>query len=198
MASVRRTPDEASESSAARFAKHAALVVGLISGLVGLVFVLFPQIAPQRSEPPPEKSARISGLVSNPRTTRGQFLDYSEQSKLGFTKQQLAVLGASVFANVRIVGYEGTPLVLERQVIDARSGEVVGEARDFRVTPDSQRRGHQWWDWEPLRAGRGSYVVVIKLLEEHPTSVLACQQTRPFGGLGGIVEATAPQLCPRT
>jgi hypothetical protein len=177
--------------------KQAGVVVGLLSGLVGLFFLLFPQFRPERDEPAPQKSAAISGVVSNPRTTRGQYLDYSDQSKLGFTKEQLAVVGASVFARVQIIGYRGDTLTLQRQLVDARTGDVVGEARDFRVKPSADNISHRWWDWAPLRKGRGAYVMVIKLLDEQQTAAIACGQSEAFGGLDGSLPAQPPQLCER-
>ena len=66
--------------------KQSAVVVGLISSIVGLVLLVFPQLRPSVHGPTPNRTASISGVVVNDRTTRGQFLDYSDQSKLGFTK----------------------------------------------------------------------------------------------------------------
>lgn len=180
-----------------RLAKQAGVIVGLLSGAVGLFFLFFPQYRPERDEPTPAQSAAITGVVSNPRTTRGQYLDYSDQSKLGFTRQQLAVVGASVFARVEIVGYRGDTLTLERQLVDARTGDVVGEARDFRVKPSADSISHRWWDWAPLRKGRGSYVMVIKLLDERQAAAIACGQSGAFGGLDGSLPAKPPQLCER-
>lgn len=176
-------------------AKKAGVLVGLISGLAGLFFLFFPQYRPERSGPPADQSAAITGVVLNPRTTRGQYLDYSDQSKLGFTKQQLAVVGASAFARVEIVGYRGKKLTLARQLLDARTGDVIGQARDFRVTPPADKVVHRWWDWVPLRPGRGSYVMVIKLLDEQEQSSIACGQTATFGGLAGALDAKPPIVC---
>lgn len=176
-------------------AKKGGAVVGLISGTVGLVFLLFPQIKPERQQPTPDQTASVTGVVLNPRTTRGQFLDYSDQSKLGFTKEQLAELGASAFARVQIVGYRGRPLTLERQLVDARTGDVIGEARDFQVTPPAESVTHRWWDWTPLRKGAGSYIMVIKVLDDKQQAAIACGQSPPFGGAGGSLPATKLHLC---
>jgi hypothetical protein len=176
-------------------AKQAGVIVGLVSGAAGLVFLFFPQYRPERSEPTADQSAAITGVVLNPRTTRGQHLDYSDQSKLGFTEQQLAVVGASAFARVQIVGYRNKTLTLARQLVDARTGDVVGHARDFLVNPPADKVTHRWWDWVPLKRGRGSYVMVIKLLDDQQGVAIACGQTRPFGGLAGSVAATAPAIC---
>jgi hypothetical protein len=188
----------AADSSGGRtmtFAKQAGIVVGLVSGLVGLFFLIFPQLKPEKGQPAADQSAAITGVVLNPRTTHGQFLDYTDQSKLGFTKPQLAIVGASVFARVQIVGYRGRTLTLARQVIDARSGDVVEKRRDFLVKPPADKVSHRWWDWVPLRKGRGSYVVVIKLLDDKQSAAIACGQSAPFGGLGGKLHATPPKLC---
>jgi hypothetical protein len=186
---------EATEGRTMTLAKKAGVLVGLVSGLAGLFFLFFPQYRPHESAPPADQSAAITGVVLNPHTTRGQYLDYSDQSKLGFTKQQLAVVGASAFARVEIVGYRGKRLTLARQLVDARTGDVIGQARDFRVTPPADKVVHRWWDWVPLRPGRGSYVMVIKLLDEQEQSSIACGQTATFGGRAGGVNGKPPIVC---
>jgi hypothetical protein len=178
-----------------RAAKQAGAIVGLVSGVVGLFFVLFPQFTPRRTDPPPEQSASITDVVSNARTTQGQYLDYSDRSREGFTRDQLAQAGASMFARVKIVGYRGKTLTLERQVIDARTGDVVGTSRDYGVTPPADRVSHRWGDWVSLPDGRGRYIMVMKLLDERRVSAIACGQSKPFGGLGGTARGRTPQLC---
>jgi hypothetical protein len=180
-----------------RLATQGTVIVGLISATVGLLFLLVPSIRPgQGSGPPADQAASISGIVLNQHTTHGQFLDYSDQSKLGFTPQQLAVAGASAFARVQLVGYRGKTLTFERQLVDATTQNVVGEARDFAVTPTADRVTHRWWDWTPLPPGGDSYVMVIKVLDEDKKSAIACEQSGVFGGLSAsTLSATAPHLC---
>lgn len=178
-----------------RLVTQASVIVGLLSATVGLLFVLVPGIRPGGGEGPADQTASVGSLVLNRHTTRGQYLDYSDQSRLGFTREQLAVVGASVFARVRIVGYRGTRLTLERQIVNARTGDVVGQARDFSVTPTATSVTHRWFDWVPLRPGRGGYVMVIKVLDQAGTSAIACGESPLFGGRDGIVQATAPRLC---
>jgi hypothetical protein len=189
------TGGEATEGRTISLAKKGGVVVGLISGVTGLFFLFFPQFRPEVSKPPADQSATINGVVVNPRTTRGQYLAYSDQSRLGFTQQQLAVVGASAFARVTIVGYRNRKLTLARQLIDARTGNVIGQARDFVVTPPADRVTHRWWDWVPLRSGRGSYIMVIKLIGDQQRTAIACGQTQAFGGLAGRVTASPPRIC---
>jgi hypothetical protein len=178
-----------------RFAKQASVVVGLISGVVGLFFLFFPQFRPERHAPTPDQSASVSEVALNPRIRRGNFLDYTDQKKLGLTKPQLAEWGASAFTRVKIVGYRGKVLTLEGQVVNATSGEVVRTTRDFTVTPPAESVTHRWWDWTSLPPGRGSYVMVVKVLDEDQRAAIACGQTRQFGGLGGLLPAAPPRVC---
>jgi hypothetical protein len=193
-------PEGSHDGRAMRLAKQGSVILGLATGTVGLLFLLFPGLRPMAEDHPTDQSASIGGVVVNPHTTRGQFLDYSDQSKLGFTKAQLAVPGASAFARVQLVGYRGKTLTFERQVVNAITGDVIGQARDFEVTPPVNKVTHRWWDWTPLLPGIGSYVMVIKVLDENGKSAIACGESDVFGGLAGsppagTVPAKPPQLC---
>jgi hypothetical protein len=187
-------PESSRDGRVMRLAKQGTVILGLISGTVGLLFLLFPGIRPGQGSSPVDRSVHIGGMVVNGHTTRGQFLDYADRSKLGFTKQQLAVPGASVFARIQFVGYRGKALMLESQIVDA-AGNVVGEARDFAVTPSVERDSRRWGEWTPLRRGVGSYAMVIKVLDENGTSAIDCGQSGTFGGLDGVSSGTPPQLC---
>jgi len=105
-------------------------------------------------------------------------------------------MGASAFARIKVTGYRGKPLTIERQVVNAGTGNVVGQARDFTVTPSADTNSHRWWDWVPLRAGHGAYLMVIKVIDPHEHAAIACGQTTAFGGLEGKLTVTAsPKLC---
>ena len=180
-----------------RFVKQASVVVGLISAVVGLVFLFFPQIRPDSPGPKPQQSARISGVELVPHATKGQFLDYSDQEKTGLTKQQLDVVGASAAFKLTLEGYKDQELLLQRQLVNARTGDVIGKAQDITFTPtDDATNGRPWWDWVPLRSGRGSYVLVFKLFAEPNEPAVECKQTKPFAGLEGAVPAKIESLCP--
>src|SRR6476660_3831649 len=84
------TPAASGDGRTMRLAKQATVIVGLVSGTVGLLFLFVPGLRPGSGSDAPQ-AAKITGVTLNPRTTHGQFLDYSDRSKLGFTRQQLAV-----------------------------------------------------------------------------------------------------------
>jgi hypothetical protein len=195
------TPDGAREGRGMTLVKQASVVVGLISAAVGLVFLVFPQFRPERGQSSPEQSASVDRISPpNQHTTKGDFLDYIERSKLGLTKQQLQEVGASAFATMKIVGYKGRALTIVRQIVDARTGHAVGEAADITVTPPKDHVEHPWGDWARLRPGRGSYIMVIKLLDgpvgQPGVTVIVCGQTGQFGGRAGFTPVkTPPHVC---
>jgi len=188
-------PAASGDGRTMRLAKQATVILGLITGTVGLLFLFVPSLRPGGGSDAPQ-SARISGVRLNPRTTQGQFLDYSDKSKLGFTRQQLALVGASIFARIEINGYRGKSLTLERQIVDARTNNVVGTTRDYDVKPPKDEVTSRWSDWIRLPAGSGSYVMVLKVYDGRTHLSLACGQTPPFGGLSAKTPTTtAPQIC---
>src|SRR5689334_23913117 len=147
-----------------RYLKQAGVVLGLISGIVGLLFLLFPGLRPEAPGASRDRSATVSGLEVDRHATRGQYLDYSDQSKTGLTKAQLAQPGATASFKLTLVGYKSAKLTLQRQLVDLRTGNVIGKARDYTLEPTRDAiNGQPWWDWVPLRPGSGSYVMVFKL-----------------------------------
>ena len=78
-------PAQAHDGRGMGFAKQASVVVGLVSGVIGLFFLFFPQFRPERHQPPPDQSAAVTKMELNPRVTQGNYLDYADQKKDGFT-----------------------------------------------------------------------------------------------------------------
>ena len=177
-----------------RLLTQASLVLGLISGAVGLVFVLVPAIRPTPSEPPADQAVTVTGLQLVGHATQGQFFDYADRSKLGFTRKQLSIVGASVFARVQVAGFRGKTLTIERQVVDA-TGNVSGQVRAFSLKPHADRVTYRWPDWVPIPHRVGSYAIVIKILDEDGTSAIACGESKPFPGLTGKALSDPPRVC---
>ena len=160
-----------------RLAKQATVIVGLVSGTVGLLFLFVPSLRPGGGSDAPQ-SARISGVKLNPRTTKGQFLDYSDKSKLSFAEKRLAVVGASIFARIEINGYRGKSLTLERQIVDTKTNNVVGTTRDYDVKPPKDQVTRRWSSSSPLRKGSGSGMLIPEVSDARTRLSLACAAAR--------------------
>jgi hypothetical protein len=183
------------ESRTSGYLKQAGVIVGLISGVVGLLFLLFPGLRPEAPGAGRDESASMSGLSLVAPATKGQYLDYSDQKKDGFTKEQLDQRGAVASFKLTVMGYKGKELTLQRQLIDAGSGDVIGETRDFTFQPGDALKDRPFWDWVPLRPGPGIYVMVFKLFADRDPLAVDCKQTEAFG-FAGRTAAQVSNRCP--
>ena len=117
-----------SEGRVMRIAKQAGVVVGLLSGIVGLLFLFLPQLKPEAPPlPAAEQLGTLSGLILDPDATRGQYLERTDQSKQGFTTEQLARRGAFIRFRVEILGYKSKTLPLQRELVDAHTGDEIAQ-----------------------------------------------------------------------
>jgi hypothetical protein len=179
-----------------RLAKQAGVVVGLVSGVAGLLFLFFPGLRPGTGGgSAADQLPMISAVTATPGVTQGAFLASHDRKPTGFTKAQLAVVGSSISAQIQIFGYRGKHLPLEYQVLDAKTQQPVATGRPFLMTPDVDRVSRPWWEWVPRPARRGSYYVEVKLFDEHGVAALACGTSNSFGGTGGFTNVAAPKSC---
>src|SRR5438445_13152800 len=99
-----------------RVAKQTGVVVGLISGIAGLLFLFFPGLRPGTGGSNADQLPTITAVAATPGVTQGAFLASHDRKPTGFTKEQLALVGASISAQIQIFGYKGKHLPLEEQV----------------------------------------------------------------------------------
>jgi hypothetical protein len=161
----------------------AATFIGLVSGFLALVFVVWPDLQPRPAEPATKAAATLTSLSLEPRITRGQFLKRIDQAATGFTEQQLAAQGAFVRFRVELKGFRQIPLTLKRELVDARSRDEVSEISPITITPPVNEIARDWHDWIPLSARRGRYFLIIKLIRDGETAPLATLETAEFRGL---------------
>jgi hypothetical protein len=159
-----------------------ATVVGLISGVLGLVFLVIPVLKPEAGGAR-KTSARLTQIDLEPRISRGQYLARTDQPTVGFTKQQLAVRGAFILFRVRIRGFENIPLTLRRELVNARTGNEMSESSAFTIKPPNDEIERDWHDWIPLSGREGQYFAIIKLLAKGEDAPLATLKTEAFSGL---------------
>jgi hypothetical protein len=162
----------------------AATVVGLVTGILGLVFLLQPDLQPGGDDGPARTRATLEQTSFAPSITRRAYLARTDQSPEGFTAAQLAERGAFVRFRVRIDGFQGVPITLSRELID-EAGEEVEDEKATRITPPRAEVDRDWHDWVPLDGRRGRYLLTFKLLAPDEDAPLATLETDPFPGLAG-------------
>lgn len=165
------------------YVTYAATLVGLITGIAGLIFLVRPELQPKPStpkQPPAKLAARLKQLVVRPGVSRAQYFALTDQAPIGFTRPQLAKTGVFLRFRVTIRGFEGLPLTLRRELFDASTGDEVTEESSITITPPKSTIERDWHDWAPLPERRGRFFVVIKLLAKGEAAPLATLQTSDF------------------
>lgn len=161
----------------------AATIVGLVSGVLGLVFLLNPDLQP--SGEADEQAATLSQLRVKPNASFREYLAREDFPTASYTAEKLAERGALLQFRVRITGFEGRPLILKWELFDDASGEQVDEslARSIRPTTKTNEANQRFF--VPLPARPGSYRAVVELLEQKENSLLPLDtlETEPFPGL---------------
>ena len=158
-------------------------IVGVASGLVGLVFTLLPNLKPEPS--PNEQEATLSAPTLDPSASFGQYLARIDQPTSGYTSRQLARRGALVEFRVSIVGFRGSHLRLKWELFDDASGRQVDESKAVVITPNKDKNAARWQFWIPVPHRKGPFFAVAELLEQkkHTQLQLDTLETGRFSGL---------------
>lgn len=142
-----------------RVARAIVGLIGFITTVVGLVFVLWPSLKPD--EPPVDQGATLSNAQVESGMTFGEYLDRIEQSRAPYGAADLARRGAYVEFDFSVRGYKGKLLPLRWQLIDSPSGAQLRHSRDLQVKPKANTDSASWPVWIPLpRPPRRMYVQI--------------------------------------
>ena len=162
---------------------HVGTIVGLLTGIAALVFLVAPDLQRERSEPapPPSREAAVLERVEfDPDMSRSQYLSMINVPALGFTPSQLAVRGAFVSFRVTLRGFQGIRLTLRREVFNLRTETQASEDNSLNITPPTPRLARVWQVWAPRPSRRGPFVILIKLFSADEPAPLEILRTPEF------------------
>jgi hypothetical protein len=140
-------------------------IITLVSGLLGLVFLLLPSLKPEASAPPPvHRAVHLSRVSFDPRITFAQYLQRSHIPAGDLDRATLARPGALLTIHYEIIGYKDVRLPLRWQLLDLRSAGEMGEEQAITISGISQHDEGDWLVWAPLPRRPGRYVLDVALL----------------------------------
>lgn len=163
-------------------------LVGLVSGIAALVFLVRPELEPKPApppQPPAKTEAQLARIAFEPRVRRLQYLAMVDQPPTGFTEEQLQQVGVFLRYRVTIRGFERIPLKLKSELFDADRGREIRETSAITITPPKDAIARDWHDWVQLPKRSGQFFIVIKLLASGETAPLATLQSPRFNGATG-------------
>jgi len=154
-------------------------LVGLLAGVIGLLYTTVPAIAPQR------QAAAISVGQPALNTSFGDYLSATDQPRLGFSSDALGRTGNNYTLALRIQGFEGARLTLRWRLVQEGTGKVVARERALDVEPSAELLEAQHAVWVPQPAQPGRYSVVFDVAAS-AGRVLARVSSTPFEVSEGV------------
>jgi hypothetical protein len=164
---------------------QASALVGLVGGIVALVFIFKPGWKPQPS--PDVAKATISDTkVVQPITFRRYLQRQQLPVPASLSPQYLARSGVMVPFHYEIIGLRGKHLPLRWELSDAASNDLIdSEDSAYRLTPSTNDEAADWSVWLPApRKGRRYYVTVTIYQAKGPPYELKHFDSPSFPGLG--------------
>lgn len=137
---------------------QAGAVVGLISGVLGLLFIARPGCAPK--PPPDTASGQISDVrVVSPIRFR-RYLELQGLRKGSLSKEKLAEVGVVIQFHYELRGYGGKHLPLRWELDDAKTNDrVLPQSEALELEPRTNDEGGTWYVWVPAPRTRRTYYV---------------------------------------
>jgi hypothetical protein len=157
----------------------AGTIVALVSGLVGLLFVLKPDLKP--SGKAATQAATLSQLRFEPAAFH-EYLDRIGSPAQPYTERDLARRGELLRFRVAITGFEGKHLVLRSELFDRASGKQLEESKALKITPTTGTVEASQYLWVPIPSRPGQFYAVVELgqQKENYFQSLDTLETPPF------------------
>ena len=162
-------------------------IVALVSGVVGLLFVLKPDLKP--SGKAPKQAATLSQASFEQSAPYSEYLAKTNVPTGSYTKRLLARRGALVGVHVAVTGYEGNHLLLIWKLFEKPSGNQIDESKattptTYKITPSNETTEGTPFVWVPLPGRPGKFVAHVELVQqEDPYQPLATLDTSTLSGL---------------
>jgi hypothetical protein len=160
---------------------QAGVVVGLIAGVVGLVFVFRPGWKPKA--PVDVGTATISDVRLLKPVTFKRYLQEQELPAGSLTRQQLLRPGVLVSFHYELDGFRGRQLPLRWELNETKTNTLVDQDQAVTITPSTNAEGRDWYVWVPQPRARRRYYVRVTLYQPEKQLVpLEHFDTPPFMG----------------
>jgi hypothetical protein len=162
---------------------QAAAVVGLIGGVVGLLFIFKPGWKPQ---PPPDVGTLkiVESSVRQP-VTFGRYLERVRLPPLGLTKAYRQRRGLLIEFDYQAAGFRGKRLPMQWELVDAKTNDRVRGNDAVGITPSTNNEAAKWFVWVPAPEAGRTYYVTVTLYQPRKGDVdvpLADFDTPEFAG----------------
>ena len=142
--------------------KTIGAVAGAIAAVLGVVFLLVPNLRPEPT--PQEGSATFEKPTLEQPVTFGQYLRRVELPQEGYTPEQLKQPGVIAAVQLTIKGYRGERLPLRWYALDLGTHDIVDEqSKKYSFQPDRNVTPLTWPFWVALPKTPGPFKIVFEI-----------------------------------
>ncbi|MBA2332642.1 MAG: hypothetical protein H0V94_07640 [Actinobacteria bacterium] len=138
-------------------------IVGLIAGVLGLVFIAFPALRPEA--PPDSGSIEVSDVRVRQPVSFGRYLKRLKLSPATLSEEYLARRGVMIEFQTQIEGFKGKQLPLRWELNDAATNDPVDEDEAVTIVPSTNNEGRTWFVWAPAPETTGKYYVTVTIYQ---------------------------------
>lgn len=178
----RRSRAETPEKKRSVFAVvgQAGVVVGLIGGIVTLIFVFKPGWKPTAVD---VGTGTITDVRVLQPVTFGRYLQELQQPTGTLAREQLRKPGVMVTFHYQLDGFRGRAIPVRWELNELPTHRLVDQEQASTITPSTNAEGRDWYVWVPEpKAARRYYITVILYQPSKQLQALDSEDTPPFIG----------------
>lgn len=138
-------------------------IVGLIAGVLGLVFLVFPALRPEAAKD--IGTVQVSDVRVRQPVSFGRYLQRLKLPPGQLSAKYLARRGVMIEFQTQIEGFKGKQLPLRWELNDAATNDVVDEDQAVTIKPSTNNEGRTWFVWAPAPETTGKYYVTVTIYQ---------------------------------
>jgi hypothetical protein len=156
-----------------------AALVGLVTGVVTLLFLFFPGLKPVHVD---VGTAAITDVQARQPVTLHRYLQETESAEGSMSPAFLNQPGVLVSFHYQLDGFGGRKIPLRWELNNAKTNDLVAQDQAaVSITPTTNSEGRDWYVWVPQPKRRGRYYITVTLYQPEKQLVpLKHFDTKPF------------------
>jgi hypothetical protein len=153
-------------------------LVGLVTGVVTLLFLFFPGLKPVHVD---VGTAAITDVEVRKPVTFHRYLQEEELTKGTMSSAYLNRQGVLVSFHYQLDGFGGREIPLRWELNNAKTNDLVAQDQARSIKPSTNSDGRDGYVWVPQPKRRGRYYITVTLYQPEKQRVpLKHFDTKPF------------------
>jgi hypothetical protein len=155
-------------------------LVGLVTGVVTLLFLFFPGLKPVHVD---VGTAAITDVQVRKPVTLHRYLQETQSEEGSMSPAFLKQPGVLVSFHYQLEGFGGRTIPLRWELNNAKTNDLVAQDQAISIKPTTNSEGRDWYVWVPQPKPHSRYYITVTLYQPEKQLVpLKHFDTKPFTG----------------